>query len=36
MELAEETMAWEEELVVECSHFVTNVILQTDVPDRWQ
>jgi len=28
--------AWEEEMVVEFSHFVSNVVLQIDVPDRWQ
>jgi len=27
---------WEEELVVECSHLVNNVVLHTDVLDRWQ
>jgi len=28
--------AWEEELVVECSHLVNNVVLQTIVIDKWQ
>ncbi|AES96552.1 hypothetical protein MTR_5g038480 [Medicago truncatula] len=28
--------AWEEELIVECSHLVNNVVLQTDVLERWQ
>jgi len=27
--------AWEEELVVECSHLVNNVVLQIDVIDMW-
>jgi len=28
--------AWEEELVAECRHLITDIVLQSDISDRWQ